>query len=166
MSELIQQLKPLVLSELNPPLRITLIEDAAGLASLRNFLAAQEDKVIGLDVETQVTQDFWYRRIRTIQLGNREQQFVIDLLAFAGSEEALISSQGNYGATNGNTYKEIKEVIEPILCSADWVKIGVNLAFDYETIRWNLGLRMWHLFDCSLVERVIQAGTISLKKYA
>ena len=82
------------------------------MSALRNFLTAQEDKVIGLDVETQVTQDFWYRRIRTLQLGNREQQFVIDLLAFAGSEEALISSQGNYGATNGNTYKEIKEVIE------------------------------------------------------
>ena len=166
MIELVKVLKPLVLSELNPPLRTTLIEDAAGLASLRNFLTAQEDKVIGLDVETQVTQDFWYRRIRTLQLGNREQQFVIDLLAFAGSEEALISSQGNYGATNGDAYKELKEILEPVLCTADFVKCGVNLAFDYETIRWNLGLRMWHLFDCSLVERVIQAGTISLKKYA
>ncbi|MGA2885947.1 MAG: DNA polymerase, partial [Halobacteriota archaeon] len=166
MSESPKQLRPLILSELQPPLNATLIKDGEGLAKLREFLAAQEDKTLGIDVETNVVSDFWFRRIRTLQIGNRSEQFVIDLLAFAGSEETLISSQGNYGATNGDVYKELKEILEPVLCTAHFAKCGVNLTFDYETIRWNLGLRMWHLFDCSLVERVIQAGTISLKKYA
>jgi DNA polymerase I-like protein with 3'-5' exonuclease and polymerase domains len=166
MPEIIKQLKPLVLSELNPPLQVTLVENEAGLAKLRTFLSTCEEHTLGIDCETQVTQDFWFRRIRTLQLGNRNQQFLIDFLAFAKSEEVLIASQGNYGTTNGDTYREVKEVLEPVLCTADWLCVGVNLPFDYETIRWNLGLRMWHLFDCSLAERVIQAGTISLKKYA
>jgi len=133
---------------------------------LREFLAAQEDKVIGVDTETNCVSDWWFRRIRTIQVGNRAEQYVIDILAFAKSEENLVATQGNYGATNGDVYKELKEILEPVLCTADFVKCGVNLAFDYETIRWNLGLRMWHVFDCSLAERVLQAGTLSLKQYS
>jgi DNA polymerase I-like protein with 3'-5' exonuclease and polymerase domains len=159
-------LKPLVLSELNPPLNVTLVQDTIGLSKLREFLAAQEDKVIGVDTETNCVSDWWFRRIRTIQVGNRAEQYVIDILAFAKSEENLVATQGNYGATNGDVYKELKEILEPVLCTADFVKCGVNLAFDYETIRWNLGLRMWHVFDCSLAERVLQAGTLSLKQYS
>ena len=140
----------MILSELQPPLNATLIKDGEGLAKLREFLAAQEDKTLGIDVETNVVSDFWFRRIRTLQIGNRSEQFVIDLLAFAGSEETLISSQGNYGATNGDVYKELKEILEPVLCTAHFAKCGVNLTFDYETIRWNLGLRMWHLLTAPL----------------
>ena len=155
-------LKPLVLSELNPPLNVTLVQDTIGLSKLREFLAAQEDKVIGVDTETNCVSDWWFRRIRTIQVGNRAEQYVIDILAFAKSEENLVATQGNYGATNGDVYKELKEILEPVLCTADFVKCGVNLAFDYETIRWNLGLRMWHLFDCSLVERAVSYTHLTL----
>lgn len=167
MTELQPQLSPLILSELKPPLNAIIIQDATGLEKLREFLAAQEDRTLGIDTETNCVSDWWFRRIRTVQVGNRTQQFVIDFLAFAGgSEDNLVATQGNYGTTNGDTYKEIKEILEPILCTAEWLKVGVNLAFDYETIRWNLGLRMWHMFSCDLSERVLQAGTISLKKYA
>jgi DNA polymerase I-like protein with 3'-5' exonuclease and polymerase domains len=164
MPEIVQQLKPVVLAELNPPLNITVVKDAAGLEELKIFL--ETEHIIGLDTETTVTEDFWFRRCRTIQIGNREKQFVIDLLSFAGSEEVLSSSQGNYGANAEGVYDTILAVLGPVLDSKEWLKVGVNLAFDYETLRWNFGIRMWNLFSCDFAERVIQAGTISLKKYA
>src|SRR5271166_2383539 len=146
MPEIVQQLKPLVLSELNPPLKVTLIENEAGIVKLREYFVrktAKQDFVLGLDCETNITQDFWFRRIRTVQLGDRDEQFVIDLLAFAGSEEKLSTTQGNYGANAEGIYKAILDVLSPVLDSNTWLKCGVNLAFDYEALRWNLGVRTW-----------------------
>jgi len=163
MPEFVQQLKPVVLSELKPPLNVVLVQDVAGLHALKAFLEAE--KVIGVDTETTCVSDWWFRRCRTIQIGNRNQQFVIDLLAFAGSEDRLVATQGNYGTNTEGVYSAVLEVIGPVLDSKEWLKCGVNLAFDYETLRWNFGIRMWNMFSCDLAERVIQAGTISLKKY-
>ena len=115
MPELIQQLKPLILSELNPPLDVTLITDVAGLAKLQAYFIAKEtakDFAIGLDTETNVVDDFWFRRVRLIQIGDRDHQFEIDLLAFAGSKEILMASQGEYGKNMGGIYDSIFEVIE------------------------------------------------------
>lgn len=89
MPELLQQLRPLDLGALQPPLKPTLIVDEEGLLLLKDYIArkrTKKDCVIGLDTETSVTDDFWFRRVRTIQLGDRDEQFVIDLLAFAGSK--------------------------------------------------------------------------------
>jgi DNA polymerase I-like protein with 3'-5' exonuclease and polymerase domains len=164
MPEVIHQLKTIVLSELNPPLNVTVIKDTTGLQELKKFL--EIEKVIGLDSETNICEDFWFRRCRTIQIGNRDKQFVIDLLAFAGSEDRLIATQGNYGVNAEGVYDAILSVLNNVLDSKEWLKVGVNLAFDYETIKWNFGIRTWNLFSCDMAERVIQAGSISLKKYA
>ena len=164
MPEIVQQLKPVVLAELNPPLNITVVKDAAGLEELKIFL--ETEHIIGLDTETSCVDDFWFRRVRTVQVGNREKQFVIDLLSFAGSEDRLIATQGNYGTNAEGVYDALLAVLVPVLDSKELLKVGVNLAFDYETLRWNFGIRMWNLFSCDFAERVIQAGTISLKKYA
>ena len=164
MPEIVHQLKPVVFAELNPPLRVTLVKDNAGLQELKTFL--DREHVVGLDTETSCVEDFWFRRVRTIQIGNRDSQFIVDLLAFAGSEDRLVATQGNYGANAEGVYSAILAVLGPVLNSKDWLKVGVNLAFDYEVLRWNFGIRMWNMFSCDLAERVIQAGTLSLKQYA
>ena len=162
MPELVKQLKPIVFSELNPPLSVILVRDENGLQELKSFLDAE--KVIGLDTETTVTDDFWFRRCRTIQIGNRDKQFVIDLLAFAGSKDKLISTQGEYGINTEGVYDPIFKVLEPALCSNSHLKVGQSLSFDYTVLWWNFGKRIWHLYSTDMAERVIQAGTISLKK--
>jgi len=167
MPELIQQLRPLVLSELQPPLNITVIRDVAGLAKLQTYFIAKEtaeDFAVGLDTETNVVDDFWFRRVRLIQIGDRDHQFEIDLLAFAGSKEVLTASQGEYGKNMGGIYDKIFAVIEPILCSDKFLKVGQNLGFEYQVFNWCFGKRIWHLYSTDMAERVIQAGTISLKK--
>jgi DNA polymerase I-like protein with 3'-5' exonuclease and polymerase domains len=162
MPELIQQLKPVVLSELNPPLNVTVVKDTTGLQELKEFLAVE--KVICLDTETTVTDDFWFRRCRTIQIGNRDKQFVIDLLAFAGSKDKLFATQGEFGVNCENVYDPVFKVIEPALCSKSHLKVGQNLSFDYSVLWFNFGKRIWNLYSTDIAERVIQAGTISLKK--
>ena len=90
MPELVKQLRPFDLSTLQPHLNITVIHDEAGLLLLKDYIArkrAKGDFAIGLDTETNVVDDFWFRRVRTIQVGDREEQFVIDLLSFAKSKE-------------------------------------------------------------------------------
>jgi len=167
MPEIIQQLKSLVLSELNPPLNTTLVVDEAGLAELKEYIAqkrVKQDFAVGLDTETNVVDDFYYRRVRTIQIGDRDKQFVIDLLAFAGSKDVLIATQGNYGANCGTAYDSIFEVLEPVICTDQFLKVGQNLGFEYSVFHWNFGRRIWHLYSTDMAERVIQAGTISLKK--
>jgi len=167
MPESIQQLKPLVLSELNPPLNVTLVVDEEGLAELKTYITCKREKgdfALGLDTETNVVDDFYYRRVRTIQIGDREKQFVIDLLAFAGSKDVLIATQGNYGANCGTVYDPIFEVLEPVICTDNFLKVGQNLGFEYSVFHWNFGRRIWHLYSTDMAERVIQAGTISLKK--
>lgn len=170
MAEFTKVLTPLVLSELKPPLNITLVTDESGL---REFDVWYEQKVsaegvptLGLDTETNVVHDFSYRKVRSIQIGDKDRQFVIDLLPFAGSEEALTKSQGQYGKNNGDLYKSIFQRLDPIICSNKALKIGQNLAFEYEVFHWNFGKRIWHLYCCEKAERVIQAGTIALKKMA
>ena len=164
-----QALRPLNLADLVPPMNITFVTDDAGLDELSKWIdsvGTEAIPMVGLDLESNVTQGFWDRRARTIQLGTKDKQWVIDLLAFAGSEEVLISSQGNYGAENGELYKGVFKVLEPVLCSANWTKVGVNLGFDYQLLRWCFGVRMYNMFSCDLAERVLQAGRLSLKKYS
>jgi DNA polymerase I-like protein with 3'-5' exonuclease and polymerase domains len=154
------ELKPLILNTLNPPLNVTVVQNTEGLAKMQEFLS--RTKVIAYDCETNVCNDFSQRKARTLQVGNKAEQYVIDLLAFAGSEDKLCSTQGNYRMDP--IYKPVFDILKPILCSKDWLKTGVFLGFDYSVLSFNFGIRMWHMYSIDLAERVIQAGAISLKK--
>lgn len=156
------EIKPLVL---NPPLNVTFVKDGAGLDKLSDFFKKQVSKVIGWDVETPPAKDFYWRPARTIQFGNTNEQFVIDLLPFVDGNHELLQTQGQFGKNLSSRLKPIVDVIEPVVCSGDWLKVGVVLSFEYMTHLWNFGLRTWNFFDCSLVERCIWAGDHSLKDY-
>ena len=152
------ELKPQVLSNLTPKLNVVLVQNAEGLLKLQDFLKRTEGQPIGLDVETQVTNDFYDRRIRTIQVGNREEQYVLDLLGFTND---LSGTQGNY--TMHPCYLPIFDILGPALESKSHIKCGANLSFDYTALRWSFGIRMWNLYSVDIAERVLQAGAISLK---
>ncbi len=130
----ILSLRPLKIAELNPQMNITHVVDGAGIEKLKKCVSrigAETNPTAGLDTETNVVVDFWFRRVRTIQFGDKHEQFVIDLLPFAGSEEKLIESQAQYGANNGDLYKPIFKVLDPVLCTNYFLKVGQNLAWEY-----------------------------------
>ena len=158
------------ITTLKPPMNITVVTPTSGLDKLKiwvDCVLADPIPLCGLDTETNFTNDFWFRRVRTIQIGDKENQFVIDLLEFAGSEEALIASQGTYGKHNADIYADIFSILDPILTTGKVLKVGQILAFEYEVFKWSFGRRIWHLYSTDLAERVIQAGgNISLKQYA
>jgi DNA polymerase I-like protein with 3'-5' exonuclease and polymerase domains len=159
-------LKTIVFSELKPPMDITVVTPDAGLPELSSFLAEKlaTKGAVGLDTETNWCGDFFFRKVRTIQVGDKSKQFVIDLLAFAGSEETLNSTQGYYRLHE--CYKPIFDILTPVLCNNRVLKVGQNLAFEYTVFYWSFGQRIWHLYSTDLAERAIQAGRISLKKMA
>jgi DNA polymerase I-like protein with 3'-5' exonuclease and polymerase domains len=169
MPELVKQLRALDLSTLQPHLNVTVIHDEAGLLLLKDYIArkrAKGDFALGLDTETNMCDDFWFRRVRTIQIGDREEQFVIDLLSFAKTKERLMATQGEYGVNCAGVYDAIFAVLDPVLCGDEFLKVGQNLSFEYMVFWFNFGKRIWHLYSTDFAERVIQAGTISLKKMA
>jgi DNA polymerase I-like protein with 3'-5' exonuclease and polymerase domains len=137
-----------------------LITDVEGLGALSNFLDRHETRVIGIDTETNVVDNFISRRIRTIQVGDRNEQYVIDLLPFAGSTEELTNGQGRRSCASWA--KPVVEVLRPVLDSKEFLKIGVNLQYEYTVFLWCLGLHSWNFYDCAVVEKVIKAGTAGL----
>lgn len=151
-------------ADLNPPLNPTLVTDGRGLEKVASFIARNPGTAMGYDVETNVVDDFYYRRTRTKQIGNKDEQYVIDLLAFTdGNTQKLIDEQGHYGTRLGSGLKAVVHTMQPALCSSDILKVGVNLPFEYETNYWGLGERIWHLWSCDIVEKALWAGTMSLK---
>jgi DNA polymerase I-like protein with 3'-5' exonuclease and polymerase domains len=159
----IEVLQPIIL---NPPLNVTFVTDGAGLDKVKSFLDRSTDKIIGWDKETDFKKDFFYRRDRTWQIGNLNEQYVVDLLAFVdGNSNELFSSQGYYGIKLNKGLQLVSGVFSPVLCTTAFLKVGVNLGFEYEQSYWNFGQRTQHFFDCSMVERVIQAGAHTLKDY-
>lgn len=157
---------PLKATELKPPLNVTFITSLDQLASLKDFFS--RCNVIGWDVETNPLKDFFYRRCRTIQFGNTAEQYVIDLLAFCDNDpDILFNVQGRYGANLHIAPKlqELLSTLQPVLCSKDFLKVGVNLSFEYMTFYWLFGLRSFNFFDCSMVEKCIWAGAHSMKDY-
>jgi ribonuclease D len=152
---------------MNPPLNVTLVVDQTGLDKVADFLSRVD--TFALDTETNVVNRFFNRRIRTIQIGDRNEQYVIDLLPFAGSTENLILSQGNYygkgrlskpQSFQPTCFDPIIKVLKPALESDHWLKVGANLQFDYEILKWCLGLRPWHFWDIQLAEKVYYAGSV------
>lgn len=155
------ELKPLVL---NPPLNVTVIRDVSGLFKLEDFFT--REKTIGWDCETNPLKDFFWRKCRTQQFGNIREQYVIDLLAFCDYNSDLLSNCQGYYGKNIEPLKPVLKVLEPVLCSEEWLKLGVVLGFEYTIAYWNFGIRPWNFWDNSIVEKVIYSGYHSLKDYS
>ena len=147
-------------------MKVTLVTPSAGMPELSAYVAGKvrDRQPMGFDTETNWVNDFYFRKVRCIQVGDKEQQFVIDLLAFAGSTEKLCSAQGNYRCDP--VFQPLFDILAPALCGNAVLKVGQNLSFEYIVMFWNFGHRIWHLYSTDLAERVIQAGRISLKKMA
>lgn len=156
---------------LNPPLNVLRIVDESGITKLIDFLTKQsqlQDTSTGWDLETTPLRDFYFRRCRTVQFGNKDEQFVVDLLALCdGDSDLLFSSQGEYGK-NLHTAPRMRAFIEqlrPFLTEKNLLLCGVNLGFEYMSFYWLFGMRTFNFFDCSMVEKCIVAGSHSMKDY-
>ncbi len=149
-------IRDLSLAELKPALNATLVSDEAGLALVADFLSRVS--VFGFDTETNVVKTWTKRKLRTVQVGDRNEQYVIDLLPFAGSSQALSDGQGFKKPAAWAA--PIIDVLRTGLDSKDHLKVGANLQFDYETVLWSLGLRSWNFYDVQLAEKVIHAGRV------
>jgi DNA polymerase I-like protein with 3'-5' exonuclease and polymerase domains len=161
---------------LSPSLNPILVTDGAGLEKVRKYLSTPREFVI--DYETNVVPTFYRRRARTLQLGDKNEQYIIDLLAFAGSKEKLILAQGGYrreGAVTKDWWtpdytqlhpidfsilEPVVSVVRPSFESDTHLKIGHNLEFEYIVSKWCLGLRPWHFYDTIIGERILHNGLI------
>jgi DNA polymerase I-like protein with 3'-5' exonuclease and polymerase domains len=161
-----RELKPLVL---NPPPNVTRVVDEASEEKLVAFL--EQNTEHGFDVETTPVKDFFYRRLRTLQFGTNQEQYVVDLLAYCnGDSDLLYNCQAGYGSNLHKAPKFAKLIkrLEKYICSDNHVKVGVNLSFEYECFYWLCGLRIYGLYDCMLAEKCIYAGlggSAGLKNY-
>jgi DNA polymerase I-like protein with 3'-5' exonuclease and polymerase domains len=155
-------LKPLVPSELNPALNPILVTDGAGLGRVRSFL--ERVSVYGLDIETNVTKRFFNRQVRTIQVGDRNEQYVIDLLPFAdGDPHKLVHTQRYYGSKLCPGLRLVSDVLRPTLISDAHLKVGMNLEFEYTGIAWNFGIRICNLYGIDIADKLLEVGRIPLK---
>lgn len=147
---------------LTPALNPLVVVDGAGLEKVKAYLSRVD--VYAHDYETTVTPTFFSRRVRTLQLGDRNEQYVIDFLAFAETPEALYKAQGGYRREMDDKHAKllqpILDIVGPSLQSKSHLKIGQNLAFEYETSKWCLGLRCWNYFCTMIAERVITNGKV------
>lgn len=146
--------KPIDLSTLKPSLNATVVANRQGLEQVADFLGRVKE--FGFDVETNITPTFFHRKLRTIQVGDRDEQYIIDLAQFCTPEELL--QQGHKQSPAWS--KDIVDTLKVGLESAEHLKLGVNLQFDYETVRWCLGLRPFNFYCCLLAEKVIYTGKI------
>ena len=157
-------LRPLVISELKPPMNISLVTDEQGLEELNVWLlnkaTVEVEPMVGIDFETNVVHDFYYRFARTLQIGDKHKQFVIDLLALCNwNTDLLTEVQGHYGAHVEKAPLLVKlfSIIDPVVCTNKFLKVGQNLGFEYSVFNWNFGRRIWHLYSTDMAERVIKA---------
>lgn len=158
-------IKPLIPSELIPALNPILVVDGSGLEKVRGYFSRVN--VFGKDYETNIVPTFYNRRARTLQVGDRNEQYVIDLMAFAETRDRLIASQGGFWH---NLPEDLKNVLRPVIDtvrpafeSNSHLKIGHNLTFEYTTSKWCLGMRPWHFYDTQIVEQVIECGNVNFK---
>lgn len=155
----IPHLNPLTLA---PSLNPIMVTDGVGLDKLKAYLSRTKEYVF--DYETNVCDRFYNRRARCLGIGDRNEQFIIDLLPFAGSKEALIRSQGLYRKMEFDTDRHILEpvisVIRPSLESNSHLKVGHYLEFEYITSKWCLGIRPWNFWCTFRAERSITNGKI------
>jgi len=134
----------------------TLIDSKDKLPLLADFF--KRKKEVCWDLETNVTDDVFERRIRTMAFGDMEEQYVVDLLGFS---KDLTATQGRF--TTHQDYAALAEVVRPVLDSNEWLKIGYFLEFEYITTRWCLGWWPWNFFCSMNAEKVIQCGRVNFK---
>lgn len=163
------ELKPLVL---NPPLNVQKVTNEEGIEALLSFLEAQSkfpDTATGFDVETTPTNDYYWRRMRTVQFGNQKSQFVVDLLELCdGDSDLLYKCQGEYGKHLhlAPRLEAFINQLKPYLTERRLLLTGVSLSFEYMCFYWLFGVRIQGLSDCAITERCIVAGYHSLKDYS
>lgn len=151
-------IKPLNIEELQPALNPVLVTSFEGMQEVSDFLDGVSEFCV--DGEWNVTDEMFERTLRTIQIGNRDKQFIIDLLQIAGNTETLIASQGNYGAAADLIYGPVLSVLKKHLEDYGKTKVGIHLQSDYEMLRWCLGIRMTGIYDCFIAEKNIYAGLV------
>jgi DNA polymerase-1 len=151
------ELKPLVVTDLVPALNPIVVTDGAGLQQVSDFLSRVS--VFGFDTETNVVKRFIDRYLRLIQIGDRNVQYLIDLLAFVDGKSELLSEQFFNGVRN-RKLKVVGDTLRPALDSKSHLKVGMNEQFEYEMTKWNLGVRLWNVYGIDLAEKVLHAGEI------
>lgn len=156
-----REIRDLVIAELNPPLNATFVTSVDQLEQVREYLQTHPEFTV--DIETNIVDNPFERKIRTIQIGDRTQQFVIDLLMICGGmSHELINGQGDYGSRVSQCkLQKVVDVLHPAFSDRSKTKIGHNLEFDYSTLHWCLGLKMHGLFDTLLAEKAIYAGVVN-----
>lgn len=154
-------IKKLDPSKLVPSLNPLLVTDGKGLEQVANYISRVD--TYALDYETNVCDRFYHRRARTIQIGDRNEQYIIDLLAFAGDKEGLIASQGLYNLENNALMRPVVDVMRPSLESNSHLKVGHFLEFEYTVSKWCLGIRPWHFFCTYQAERSLTNGLVPVK---
>jgi hypothetical protein len=55
------------------------------------------------------------------------------------STENMVNWQGNFGKNVQAAYVRLVEILKPVFESRKWLKVGHNLQFDYELVKWCLG---------------------------
>jgi DNA polymerase I-like protein with 3'-5' exonuclease and polymerase domains len=152
-------LKTLKPEEMNPPLNPTLVVDGAGLQKLQGFFERVSE--FGTDTETNIVDFYQDRVIRTVQFGDRNEQYVVDLLAFAdGNTQKLIHSQGHQGLGVLDCLRPVIDIIRKPLESRSHLKIGQNLAFEYIVWKWCLGIRSFNFYGIDIAEKLLLAGLV------
>jgi hypothetical protein len=122
---------------MKPPLNPVVITSDDQLHLVESFL--ERTFIFGLDLETNVTPTFYDRFIRTITIGDKNEQYIIDLLGFAHwNRAALISSQSNYGAAADMLFGRLISLLRRVLekydplhtakDARDWVKVGATFS--------------------------------------
>lgn len=150
-----------MIGELNPPLNYVHVTDSKGLELVKEFLDRTQEFTV--DVETNVVDNPFLRKIRTIQIGTKTEQFVIDLLALVGGmTHELIAQQGNFGDNvRSPLLKRLVGILAAPFSDTAKLKIGHNLEFDYATLHWCLGLVIDGMHDTLLAEKSIYAGVVN-----
>lgn len=147
--------KPLVIADLKPALKPVLITKQEDLKQLEDFFGRVTE--FGFDTETNFVKTLFERRARTFQFGDRNEQYVVDLLGLAGSPEELTQQGNGYVA---EWAKEFVRVVKIGLENPKYTKLVVNGQFDYEVARWCFGIRTQGFYDCLLAEKVIHTGRV------
>lgn len=151
-------------NKLVPALNPILVTDGAGLDKVTEYLAGVDSYVF--DYETNCVERFYDRRARVLGIGDRNVQYIIDLLAIAGDTERLIRGQGHYRKNNIMRQEDIDilaplvSVVSPSLQSNSHRKIGHFLEFEYVVSKWCLGVRPWNFFCTFRAERSITNGAV------
>jgi DNA polymerase-1 len=165
--------KSLDISALNPPMNVTLVDTNEKLSLITDFFSRK--KTFGFDVETNVVKDINDRYVRTIQVGDREEQYVINLLAFAQAYAEMTGNSSPEAAMwvlkhaqresklREDVFGPIIAALRPALESRDWLKLGHFLQFEYENSRMGFGLRPWHFWDTMIAEQVLLCGLVAAK---